>query len=117
MPTETDLSVRTGAGECLGNFRVDRSGPGWIGGALVPTQEYLRYRSLFLEWTVAMNGVLLSRVDQLEAQIRKLELSVQRNSEPLSVREIQVYDEANDLVAICLLDPTPGERACVASEF
>ena len=91
------LLLRDGVGEPLGELTVQESRDGAWCGPFAPASGYAGVRALFVEWTRLVNEQCLSLVDAVDAKIAAIGISAFHNGEPLPVRDVQIYDEGDEI--------------------
>jgi|SRR5690242_4775271 len=85
------------AGETLGELTVQESRYGAWCGPFTPASGYARVRDLFVKWTEAVNEQSLRFADTVDGRISQIGISAFRGSECLSVSDVQIYDEGDQI--------------------
>src|SRR3954469_13871169 len=91
------VALRDKAGEPLGELIVEESRYGAWCGPFTPASGYVRVRDLFVEWTRLVNDQCFSLVDAVDTKITAIGISAFHDSERLPVRDVQIYDEGDQI--------------------
>jgi len=91
------VAFRDRKGEPLGELTVQENRYGAWCGSFAPAAGYAPVRSLFIEWTTLVNEQCFSLLDAVDDKISAIGIAAFHGNEPMSVRDIQIYDEGSEL--------------------